>query len=494
MSIIGIGSRSALVAQSLVDMRRQLDDLQRQLGTGRRAETYADIGLDRGLVVGLRSQLSALGAFDDAITQVGVRLDLAQVTLGRIGELSREVKSAAFQSTAIDSNGSTLAQSLALSGMEEILGLLNTQSGDRYLFSGRAVDQPAVESLDHIMNGDGARAGFNQIVSERRQADLGADGLGRLVITAPTATSVEVAEDAVSPFGFKLAGLTSTLTNAVVTPPAGSPAAMSVDLTANPNAGETIEFRLTLPDGSSENITLRATASTTPGPNEFTIGATPSITAANLQTALTAAIDKLADTSLTAASAIAAAGNFFENPPQRVAGPPFDTATSLVAGTSADTVIWYTGEIGTDPARDSATARIDPANSVSYGLRASEEGIRWVVQNLAAVAAVTFPPADPNAAPRSAALNQRIGANLAGPPGIQKVEDIQTDLANAQNMLAAATDRHRQAKATLADMLEDIEGVKTEEVATQILALQTRLQASLQTTAILFQTSLVNYI
>jgi flagellar hook-associated protein 3 FlgL len=43
-------------------------------------------------------------------------------------------------------------------------------------------------------------------------------------------------------------------------------------------------------------------------------------------------------------------------------------------------------------------------------------------------------------------------------------------------------------------MLEDIEGVKTEEVATQILALQTRLQASLQTTAILFQTSLVNYI
>jgi flagellar hook-associated protein 3 FlgL len=89
MSIIGIGSRSALVAQSLVDMRRQLDDLQRQLGTGRRAETYADIGLDRGLVVGLRSQLSALGAFDDAITQVGVRLDLAQVTLGRANSAAR---------------------------------------------------------------------------------------------------------------------------------------------------------------------------------------------------------------------------------------------------------------------------------------------------------------------------------------------------------------------------------------------------------------------
>ena len=43
-------------------------------------------------------------------------------------------------------------------------------------------------------------------------------------------------------------------------------------------------------------------------------------------------------------------------------------------------------------------------------------------------------------------------------------------------------------------MLEQIEGVPTEEVAAQILALQIRLQASLQTTSMLYQTSLVNYI
>jgi flagellar hook-associated protein 3 FlgL len=43
-------------------------------------------------------------------------------------------------------------------------------------------------------------------------------------------------------------------------------------------------------------------------------------------------------------------------------------------------------------------------------------------------------------------------------------------------------------------MLEKIEGVSTEEVAAQILAMQTRLQASLQTTSMLYQTSLVNYL
>jgi hypothetical protein len=33
-----------------------------------------------------------------------------------------------------------------------------------------------------------------------------------------------------------------------------------------------------------------------------------------------------------------------------------------------------------------------------------------------------------------------------------------------------------------------------EEVGTQILSLQTRMQASMQTTALLFQTSLVHYL
>jgi len=60
--------------------------------------------------------------------------------------------------------------------------------------------------------------------------------------------------------------------------------------------------------------------------------------------------------------------------------------------------------------------------------------------------------------------------------------------------MAAATDRHIQTKSTLADMLAQIEGVSNEDVASKIMALQTSLQASLQTTSLLFKTSLVNYI
>src|SRR5437870_3734119 len=82
--------------------------------------------------------------------------------------------------------------------------LLNVQAGDRYLFSGLSTDTSPIASLGDIMNGVGAKAGLKQVISERLQADQGT-GTGRLLITAPTATSVQVAEDASpSPFGLKL--------------------------------------------------------------------------------------------------------------------------------------------------------------------------------------------------------------------------------------------------------------------------------------------------
>jgi hypothetical protein len=217
-------------------------------------------------------------------------------------------------------------------------------------------------------------------------------------------------------------------------------------------------------------------------------------TAANLQAALTDSVETLASTSLTAASAVAAGNNFFNGTPQRVAGPPFDTATALVAGTSANTVTWYTGENGATPARATAIARVDTAISASYGMRANEEGIRWVIQNVAVLAAVTYSSTDPDAAARASALSSRIATNLQVPPGTQKIEDISTELAGVQSTIRSAADRHTQTKSALAGLLDTIEGVKNEEVAAQIMALQTRLQASLQTTSLLLNTSLVNYL
>ncbi len=494
MTISSVGFRSSGMVQSLVDMRNQLADLQRQLGTGKKSDTYAGLGIDRGLTVGLRAHLSALSGYGDAMSNVGVRLDLAQTVLTRIDAIGREVKSAT--TTAPDA---ATKQQTARNSLAEMLGLLNSQAGDRYIFSGRATDQPAVETVDHILDGDGARAGLKQVIGERNQADLGASGLGRLVVSQPSASSVSLAEDANSPFGFKLLSAASSTTGATVSGPSGSPQTASVDFGAtNPAAGDTVSFAFALPDGSHETLTLTATSSPTPGDNQFTIGADSAATAANLQAALTNSLGKLARTSLAAASALAAANDFFNanaaNPPQRVDGLPFDSATALIDGTPANTVIWYTGDAGSSPARSTAAARIDQSISVSYGVRANEQAIRSTAQNVAALAAMTSAPSDPDADARYAALSQRVRAALDGVPGTQSVADIEVELGGAQATIAAAKNRHQQTTATLSDLLQQIEGVSIDEVGAKVLALQTSLQASLQTTAMLYQTSILKYL
>lgn len=498
MSIVNVGTRSLLLTQSLVGMRAQLGDLQRQLATGKRADDYASIGIDRGLTVGLRSHLSTVEGYGDTITSVGVRLDLAQTALTRIAEIGRETKAVAADMSS--SNGRATAQTTAEAALGEILGLLNTRVGDRYMFSGLSNDQPAVQSLSTILEGDGARAGLKQIVAERLQADLGANGLGRLAVSSPSPTAVAVSEETpATAFGFKLAAISSSLAGATVAGPAGAPRQLSVDLgAANPGAGEAVRFTFDLPDGSSETITLKATASTTPAAGEFSIGADSTATAANLQAALSAGIGSMARTALSAASALAASDDFFNtdaaNPPQRVAGPPFESATGFVAGNATDTVLWYTGEAGSQPARTTATARVDQSITVQYGTRANEEGIRWQLQNIAALAAISMANADPDSNERAAALTTRLRTALDLPAGTQSVEAIQVELAGAQISVDAAQQRHQQTTATLSNLLGEIEGVTNEEVAAKILAMQTTLQASLQTTAKLFQMSILNYL
>jgi flagellar hook-associated protein 3 FlgL len=501
MSLSGISSRTSLSMQSILDMRAQLDDLQRQLGTGRKTTTYAGLGINRGLTVSLNNQLSALSGYDANMDQAGVRLTLAQTALGQMGTVSQNLKTAALKSSyAPDSTGQTSEQRVAGNDLDLVLGLLNSRAGDRYLFSGGAHDQKAVEGSETILNGEGGRAGLKQIISERRQADLGVDGLGRLVIPASAGSTVSMSEDvAGSPFGMKLSSITSTLAGGTVAGPTGTPPGVSIDLGAtNPAAGETVKMTFTLPDGTTTDLTLTATNSTPPGPNEFTIGADPTATAANLQATLTSSVRSVAGGEMTAASAMAASDSFFNadvnNPPMRVAGPPFNNSTGFTPGTADDTVIWYTGDAGSDPARSTSTVRIDDSITVSYGMRANEDALRDTVRNLALFAAVSFSSTDPNAKASYDGLKERVADGLDTAPGRPRIADLQGELASVQTAMKGASDRHDQTNNTLTDLLESIRSIPPEEAGAKILALQTNLQASLQTTAMLMQTSLVNFL
>jgi flagellar hook-associated protein 3 FlgL len=350
MSINSINYASSLLGQSVRNISDQLSNLSTQLSTGVKSTNYAGMGTSEGFAIAARSQLANISAFGDTMTNVNTIISAANTALQSLSDTGGQVQSSAAASPQnLTGSGQTIGQQNALSELSSIVGILNTQVGDRYIFSGNAISTPALASADDILNGTGTKAGLKQVIAERQQADLGTNGLGRLVISSPTTTSVNVAEDvAGSPFGLKLASVTSSLTNATVTGPSGSPPSVAVDLTAgNPNSGDQISFAFNLPDGTTESIQLTASSATPPPTGSFAIGATPAATTANLNAALTSAISTLAGTKLVAASAVEAGDNFFNTDGtatgsvvnNQLATPaPITGATALSGGAGTDSL------------------------------------------------------------------------------------------------------------------------------------------------------------
>jgi flagellar hook-associated protein 3 FlgL len=495
MAINGIGSNTSLLGQSVLNIKNQLNSLQVQLATGEKSTTYSGMGTGEGFAIAARAQLSNITGYQTTITNAGTTITAANTALQALATTSSNVETAANSgSQTLNSNGQTAGQVTAISQLSSMLSILNTQAGNGYIFSGAATNTPSVATADAILNGNGAQAGLTQLISERQQADLGTTGLGRLTVSAPTTTSVSLTQDS-SPFGIKLGTVSSTLTGATVTGPTGSPPAISVALGAtNPNPGDQLNITLNMPDGTTQSIQLTATTTSPPPTGSFTIGTTPAATAANLQTALTASITTVANTSLVAASAMEASSNFFDQPPLRVSGPPFNTATSLVNGTSANTVSWYTGGTTTGSARATQVAQIGPAQTVDYGIQANEQGIASQLQAIAAFAAFTVSPTNTNATAQISHMSASVAQALSVQPNQQSIQDIQTDLANAQATMSTASSLQTQTKSTLQDIVSQTETVSPDEVASQILALQTSLQASYQTTSMLAQLSLVKFL
>jgi hypothetical protein len=794
MAINSIGFNNSVFGQAVLNLNNQLTNLSTELATGEKSTTYSGFGPNEGFAIAARAQIANISAFGNTITNLNTTIDGANTALQSITSITGTVKDDATAGPLnLNSNGQTISQANALTEFSSIVGILNTQVGDRFIFSGSAINTPAVTSVDNILNGSGTQAGLKQVIAERAQAD-GTTGLGRLVISSPattgivpnTTTSFSISEDAAgSPFGLKLASVTSSLTGATVTGPSGSPESVSFSFgSTNPNPGDQVTLNFNLPDGTTESVQLAASSQTPPPSGSFTIGTTAAATAANLNAALNTAVGTLANTSLVAASAVEAGHEFFDpsgtvtgsvannqglpavagppavaavppapitaatalsspaapnaiadaispgfqngdaitvngttitfsNTPNSLAGPTYNinpatstvgnllsaidsitgtttpssvdggavtlntpnaanfsitasatdpnaqatlaalgfgpagttitatqpplrvassgsvtgapatnqkatpqpitgnTAVSGAAGTdslsagfavgdvitvngtnvtfvasgasgnqlnvtdsvqtllskidsitgtttpssinggavtintpnvanfsisalssdptaqaalaalgfsqasgtatksssgtniiakptglvngSANTVAWYTGNNSPSP-RASANALIDSGISVQYGIQANEQALRQQVEGVAVFAALTEPPTSPNSTGQASALSQRISTNLTSQLGQQTISQIQTDLANAQIQIQAATARQTQTQNVLQNLIGDTETASTQEVASEILAIQTALSASFQTTSILSKLTLTNFL
>ena len=386
MSINSIGYTNTPLSQAITTLTSQMTTLSAQLASGEKSTTYAGMGVNEGFAIAARSQLASISAFSDTMTNVGTQISASNNALQSLSSLSGQVQNSAASERRRPSTARVKPSPRKMPTLSclQSIGILNTPAGDRYLFSGTAIDKQATVPVDQLLNGTGTQAGLKTIIAERAQAD-GTTGTGRLVISSPTATSVSVGEDvAGSPFGLKLNTVSSSLTGATVTGPAGSPAAVTIALGAtNPNAGDQVSFNFNLPDGTTAAIQLTAT-NTSPAPTgNFTIGANPTATTSNLNAALNQSIGTLAGTTLVAASAVQAGDNFFNTASVAAGSVTYNQTSVPVTGATA-----LSGAPGTNSvspgfsAGETITVNGTPITFVASGATGNQLNVTDSVQTL----------------------------------------------------------------------------------------------------------------
>ena len=266
-------------------MRAQLDDLQRQLSTGQKVDSYAGLGLDRGVTVSLNSQLSAIGGYNDTINTVITRIGLAQTALGGMAALGGTVKSAMAAVAASAPTAAAPRRRSRPRSPRSTAARPAQHPGRRPLSVLRPRHRPA-GGRNHRSHPQRRRRARRpqaahrraQPGRSRRQRPRPADGRrAGNDLAAPTRTPRLRLQARRS--------VSSTLTNATVSGPTGSPASLSVDLSGGkPECRRYADACGSIcPTAPAQNLTLTATSSSPPGANQFTIGATPAPTAANLQ-------------------------------------------------------------------------------------------------------------------------------------------------------------------------------------------------------------------
>jgi len=491
-----IGSQTfRAAADAFVDQNALQDVLYRQARTQKIADTYGGLGGAAASSVNLNARIREISTFDDVIKIGKSSIAIANSAVNAFSSSAAKLKNEIlFIGKGGNADSRLAAQNVVKERFGLMIEMLNTNDTSTYVFGGKESNTPPVISKEEMLDGTPGKAGLKQLVSERKQADLGVGSMGRTAITQ-TGAIVNFAETVANlPFGFKIQSVTSTLDNATVTGPIGTPPVVSTEFTGVPTLGKSFIVKLGLPDGSSKDVVL--TTALAQGVGTFTPGLDAQATADNFKTALTDTIKFTAETALASASALATSQDFFTGivakPLQRVQGPDFANATAFTTATDANTTVWYKGtDTATDPRQDRllvASQRI----KVGIGVRANEAGFQKTLASLGALLATEFSTTEATAIAQFNDGRERSVAAIAA--AVPSVEAVILSLGTSKALVEDVEKNNVTTKEIINQALDDVEGVSLQETSVKLLAVQNQIDLTYKISSTIFRLSFSQYL
>jgi flagellar hook-associated protein 3 FlgL len=167
MTRVATAAETSLIQFYMQQNQSQLDQLNAQVSTGFVSETYSGIAPQASQLVDFRAQASQQQGFINTINTVSTRMQVMDQALGQIQQQVQAFSGLIPNGAFINQTPNIVNQAKLL--LQQVAGLLNTQDGTRYVFSGVDSTTPPVNlaslptataSLTTPVNGTPANGGY----------------------------------------------------------------------------------------------------------------------------------------------------------------------------------------------------------------------------------------------------------------------------------------------------------------------------------------------
>lgn len=144
----GYGIMPTLI-RNIDKLNAESNALTSQASSNITSDSYAGLGDQAGEAISLQPQITATNAWQNNVTQIQTKLSVTQAALTSISSIATSLQTTLLSlRTTPSAGGISAASDNARQQLTELTSLLNTRSGDSYVFAGTASDQPPVTSPD----------------------------------------------------------------------------------------------------------------------------------------------------------------------------------------------------------------------------------------------------------------------------------------------------------------------------------------------------------
>lgn len=154
-SAYSYSATSAQLRLGVTSLESQESALETEMSTGVTSTTYAGLGDSRAKALSLDPAITQVSAWRSNVTTAQSRLTTTQTVLDQVSTIATNLTtSLATLDGTVDSSTVSTAVDEAKSALSTLTSLLNTQSGNSYIFAGQASDTaPVSTDLDDSSSG-----------------------------------------------------------------------------------------------------------------------------------------------------------------------------------------------------------------------------------------------------------------------------------------------------------------------------------------------------